>query len=150
MPLLNHSEINTMSQFDIDEEYGVPHFWDGIAKWMHQHLGTPWLSGQDMVNAGVRYACMEAGQHYYEIDSRFIPYRCQDGVEVREWGSVRDRKVAVVDDEVVGADVIVGRICIPGEFQRMVKVMSTECVDYFIFFPRLSNSEIAANKGEVA
>jgi len=28
--------------------------------------------------------------------------------------------------------------------------MSTECVDYFIFFPRLSNSEIAANKGEVA
>lgn len=146
MDLFNHSEISTMSQFDMDQEYGVPYFWDGIAKWMNQHLGTPWRTGQEMIQHGVRYACMEAGPHYDVIDNQFIPYINQDGVEEEEWGSVKNRKVAKVDDEVIGVDVVVGRVTLPNQFQRMVKVMSPECVDYFIEFPKLNRKEIEENQ----
>jgi len=149
MDLFNHSEISTMSQFDMDQEYGVPYFWDGIAKWMNQHLGTPWRTGQEMIQHGVRYACMEAGQHYGEIDEQFIPYINQDGVEEAEWGSVKNRKVAKVDDEVIGVDVVVGRVRYPNQFQRMVKVMSPECVSYFIEFPKLTRKEMEENKRRV-
>ena len=146
MDLFNHSEISTMSQFDMDQEYGVPYFWDGIAKWMNQHLGTPWRTGQEMIQHGVRYACMEAGDQYGVIDDQFIPYINQDGVEEEEWGSVKNRKVAKVDGEVIGVDVVVGRVTLPNQFQRMVKVMSPECVDYFIEFPKLNRKEIEENQ----
>ena len=146
MDLFNHSEISTVSQSDMDQEYGVPHFWDGIAAWMNQHLGTPWRTGQEMIQHGVRYACMESGQHYGAIDEQFIPYIWQDGVEEEEWGSVNHRKVAKVDGEVIGVDVVVGRVATPNQFQRMVKVMSTECVDYFIEFPKLSRKEMEENQ----
>ena len=146
MDLFNHSEISTMSQFDMDQECGVPYFWDGIAKWMNQHLGTPWRTGQEMIQHGVRYACMEAGDQYGVIDDQFIPYINQDGVEEEEWGSVKNRKVAKVDGEVIGVDVVVGRVTLPNQFQRMVKVMSPECVDYFIEFPKLSLKEMEENQ----
>lgn len=146
MDLFNHSEISTVSQSDMDQEYGVPYFWDGIAKWMNQHLGTPWRTGQEMIQHGVRYACMEAGQHYGAIDEQFIPYINQDGIEEAEWGSVKNRKVAKVGDEVVGVDVEVGRVRWPNKFQRLVKVMSPECVDYFIEFPKLNRKEMEENQ----
>ena len=146
MDLFNHSEISTMSQFDMDPEYGVPYFYDGIAKWMNQHLGTPWKTGQEMIQHGVRYACQEDGQHYGTIDDQFIPYTCQDGVEESDWGSVKNRKVAKVDGEVIGVDVVIGRVRYPNQFQRMVKVMSPECVSYFIEFPKLSRKEMEENQ----
>ena len=90
--LFNHPEISTMSQFDINEDYGVPYFWNGIAAWMNQHLGTPWKTGQEMIDAGVRSSCMEAGQHYGTIDEQFIPYIGQDGVEERIWGGNKSNR----------------------------------------------------------
>ena len=143
--LFNHPEISTMSQFDINEDYGVPYFWNGIAAWMNQHLGTPWKTGQEMIDAGVRYSCMEAGQHYGTIDEQFIPYIGQDGVEERIWGGNK-RKVAIVNDEVIGVDVVIGRVALPNKHQRLLKVMSPECVDYFIEFPVLRRSEMDANR----
>ena len=46
----------------------------------------------------------------------------------------------------IGVDVVVGRVRWPNQFQRMVKVMSPECVDYFIEFPKLKKSEIEKNQ----
>lgn len=146
MDLFNHPEISTMSDFEMNEEYGVPYFFDGIAKWMNTHFGTPWKTGQEMIQHGVRYACMESGQHYGTIEDQFIPYTCQDGVEEADWGSVQNRKVAIVDGEVIGVDVVVGRVRYPNKFQRMIKVMSPECVDYFIEFPKLNRKEMEENQ----
>ena len=145
--MFDNKEITTMSDFDIHPEWGVQYFWDGIAAWMNKYLGTPWLNAQEMIDAGVRYACAEAGQHYYSIDASFVPYSCQDGVEEADWGSVKNRKVAKWHGEVVGVDVVIGRVWKqkPGEFQRLVKVMSPECVSYFILFPKLKKSEMEAN-----
>ena len=146
MDLFNHSEISTVSQFDMDQEYGVPYFWDGIAKWMNENLGTPWKTGQEMIQSGVRYACQESGGHYNTIEEQFMPYTWQRGVVESDWGSVKDRKVAKVDDEVIGIDVVIGRVTSPNAFQRMVKVMSPECVSYFIAFPKLSRKEMKENQ----
>ena len=144
--MFNNKEITTMSDFDIHPEWGVQYFWDGIAAWMNKHLGTPWLNAQEMIDVGVRYACAEAGQHYYSIDDSFVPYSCQDGVEIAKWGG-SDRKVAKWNGEVVGVDVEIGRVWKqkPGEFQRLLKVMSPECIDYFILFPKLKKSEMEEN-----
>lgn len=142
--MFNNAEITTMSDFDIHPEWGVQYFWDGIAAWMNKHLGTPWLNAQEMIDAGVRYACAEAGQHYHTIDDAFIPYTNQSGVEVAKWGG-SDRDVAKWNGEVVGVDVVIGRVRWPNEFQRLLKVMSPECIDYFILFPKLKKSEMEEN-----
>lgn len=145
--MFDHSEISTMSDRDIHPSWGAPFFWDGIAAWMNKHLGTPWLNAQDMIDAGVRYSCAESGQHYFSINDSFVPYRNQEGVEIEMWAG-DNRKVAKWNDEVVGIDVEIGRVWKqnPGEFQRLVKVMNSECINFFILFPKLSKSQIEENK----
>ena len=83
---------------------------------------------------------------YNTIEEQFMPYTWQRGVVESDWGSVKDRKVAKVDDEVIGIDVVIGRVTSPNAFQRMVKVMSPECVSYFIAFPKLSRKEMKENQ----
>ena len=137
MNILNHNEISKVSNFDLDEDYGVDYFWNGIARWLNENVGTPWKSGQDMVNDpnGVLYACMEAGQHYGEIEKIFKPFPNQPkGITQAEWGS-RQRPVAIVDGEVIGVDIELGEITEGGISKPVLKVMSPECVDYFIVLP---------------
>lgn len=131
MKLFNHSEVNTLSQFDMDEEFGVPYFWDGIAQWLHTHHGASYKTGHDMIHAGIQYVCEEAGSYYDMIDSEFIQEQDQHGIESEVWGSCK-REVAKVDDEVVGVDVCMGYIMIEGNKHRLLKVMSPECVSYFV------------------